>query len=98
MRAAVIAMLEGMPDPWDLHLHRMDGRCVVMVGGTVLSEYAEADTVMRNFAITVLRRAGFSGGRGGGGVGVTPSCVSTPPAAALREGSAALVRHDGACP
>ena len=95
MRAAVIAMLDGMPDPWDLHLHRIDGRCVVMVGGTALSEYAEADTVMRNFAITVLRQAGFSGGRVGEVLGLTPSYVSTLHAAALRDGSAALIRHGG---
>jgi hypothetical protein len=95
MGAAAAAMLEGMPGPSDLHLHRVGGRCVVMVGGRVLAEYAEADTVMRNFAITMLRQAGFSGGRVAEVFGLTPSYVSTLHAAALREGSAALIRHAG---
>src|SRR5712664_2092547 len=95
MHAAVIAMLEGMPGPWDLRLCRLDGRCVVMAGGTALAEYAETDTVMRNFAITVLRQAGFSGGRVGEVFGLTPAYVSTLHAAALREGPAALIGHEG---
>src|SRR5258708_4279957 len=53
MRAAVAAMLEGMPEPRDLRLHRPGGRCVIAVGGTALY------------------------------------------VAALREGSAALIRHAG---
>jgi hypothetical protein len=95
MGAAAAAMLEGMPGPSDLHLHHVGGRCVVMVGGRVLAEYAGADTVMRNFAITMLRQAGFSGGRVAEVFGLTPSYVSTLHAAALREGSAALIRHEG---
>ena len=52
MGAAAAAMLEGMPDSSDLQLERHGGRCWVMVGSAVLAEYAEADTVMRNFAVT----------------------------------------------
>ena len=63
MRAVTRAMLDDMPDPCDLHLERSAGRCVVMVGAAVLAEYAESDVVMRNFAVTTVRRAGFSGKR-----------------------------------
>jgi hypothetical protein len=83
-----------MPEPWDLRLHRLSGRCVVMVGGTALMEYAEADTVMRNFAIMVLRQARFSGERVSEVFGLTPAYVSTLRAAAVWGGSAALIRHD----
>src|ERR1035438_5531892 len=63
MRAVTRAMLDDMPDPCDLHLERAEGRCLVMVGSAVLSEYAGSDVVMRNFAVTTMRLAGFSGKR-----------------------------------
>ena len=64
-------------------------------GRRVLAEYAEADMVMRNIAITMLRQVGFSGGRVAEVFGLTATYVSTLHAAALRDGSAALVRQDG---
>jgi hypothetical protein len=63
MRAVTRAMLDDMPDPCDLHLERAEGRCLVMVGSAVLSEYGESDVVMRNFAVTTMRPAGFTGKR-----------------------------------
>ncbi|MGH3181263.1 MAG: hypothetical protein ACRDOE_05080, partial [Streptosporangiaceae bacterium] len=95
MRAVTRAMLEDMPDPSDLHLERSGGRCLVMVGSAVLAEYAGPDTVMRNFAVTVVRRAGFSGKRVAEVFGLSAAYVSTLHAAAAREGSAALVKHAG---
>ena len=48
MSAAVALMLEGMPSPWDLHLHRAAGRVVVLAGSTVVAEFGETDLAMRN--------------------------------------------------
>jgi hypothetical protein len=93
MRATVQAMLEDMPDPRDLHLERSGGRCLMMVGAAVLAEYAESDVVMRNFAVTVARRAGFAGKRVAEVFGLSAAYVSTLHAAALREGSPALVQR-----
>ena len=61
----------------------------------VLAEYAEADAVMRNFAVTLVRRAGFAGTRVAEVFGLSAAYVSTLHAAALREGSAALVKNPG---
>ena len=95
MRAVARAMLDDMPDPCDLHLERAEGRCLVMVGSAVLSEYAEPDVVMRNFAVTTMRLAGFSGKRVAEVFGLSAPYVSTLHAAALRDGSRALVRQPG---
>ena len=95
MRAVTRAMLDDMPDPCDLHLERAEGQCLVMVGSAVLSEYAEPDVVMRNFAVTTMRLAGFSGKRVAEVFGLSAPYVSTLHAAALRNGSRALVRQPG---
>src|SRR5260370_1091015 len=95
MRAAVAAMLEGMPEPRDLRLHRPGGRCVIAVGGTVLFDYDAADTLMRNMAISALRQLGFTGRRVAAVLGLSENYVATLHVAALREGSAALIRHAG---
>jgi hypothetical protein len=93
MRAALAAMLEGMPEPHDLRLHRSGGRCVITLGGTVLFDYDAADTLMRNMAISALRRLGFTGRRVAAVLDLTDNYVATLHSAALREGSAALIRH-----
>src|ERR1035441_4174265 len=95
MRAVTRAMLDDMPDPCDLHLERAEGRCLVMVGSVVLSEYAGSDVVMRNFAVTTMRLAGFSGKRVAEVFGLSAPYVSTLHAAALRDGSRALVKQPG---
>ena len=87
-------MLDDMPDPCELHLER-SAWCVVMVGSAVLAEYAESDVVMRNFAVTTVRRAGFSGKRVAEVFGLSAAYVSTLHAAALRDGSAALIKQPG---
>src|SRR5260370_6766778 len=95
MRAVTRAMLDDMPDPCGLHLERSAGRCLVMVGSAVLPEYAESDVVMRNFAVTTMRLAGFSGKRVAEVFGLSAPYVSTLHAAALRDGSRALVKRPG---
>src|SRR6266571_599603 len=95
MRAVTRAMLDDMPDPCDLHLERAAGRCAVMVGSAVLAEYAESDVVMRNFAVTTARLAGFGGTRVAEVFGLSAPYVSTLHAAALRDGSHALVKQPG---
>src|SRR5216683_3631803 len=93
MGQAVAGMLEGMPAPRDLRLHRVGGRCLITVGATVLFDYDAADTAMRNMAISALRRLGFAGRRVAAVLGLTESYVATLHNLALREGSAALIRH-----
>jgi len=95
MSAAVALMLEGMPSPWDLHLHRAAGRIVVLAGSKVVAEYGEADLAMRNMVIVTLRRLGFPGGRVAEVFGLTPTYVSRLKTAAARDGAAALAGHDG---
>src|SRR5258708_40000173 len=95
MRAAVAAMLEGMPEPRDLRLHRPGGRCVIGVGGTVLFDYDAADTLMRNMAISALRQLGFTGRRGAAGLGLSENYVAALHVAALRGGAAARIRPAG---
>jgi hypothetical protein len=95
MRAAVQAMLAGMPDPADLHVERAGTRCLVMVGAAVLAEYDAADMVMRNFAVVTMRRSGFGGKCVAEAFGLSAAYVSTLNAAARRDGSAALVKHAG---
>jgi len=92
---AVAAILEGMPEPGDLRLHHVDGRCVVTAGSRVLFDFAAGDVVMRNLAISALRQLGFAGRRVAGLFGLTENYVATLHRAALREGSAALVRRAG---
>jgi len=86
-------MLEGMPAPRDLRLHRAGGRSVIAVGATVLFDYDASDTLMRNMAISALRQLGFPGRRVAAVMGLTESYVATLHNLALRQGSAALIRH-----
>src|SRR5512135_1735673 len=94
MSAAVAAILEGMPEPRDLRMHEHDGRCVITAGPTVLFEYAAGDVVMRNIALAALRQLGFKGRVVAAVLGLTENYVATLHNAALRDGSAALIRQD----
>jgi len=95
MPAAVALMLEGMPSPRDLHLHRAAGRVVVLAGSTVVAEYGETDLAMRNMVIVTLRRVGFPGWRVAEVFGLTPTYVARLKSAAARDGAAALAGQDG---
>jgi hypothetical protein len=90
MTPAVAAILEGMPEPSDLRLHRVDGRRVIMAGSRVLFDYDAADAAMRNLALVTLRRLGFPGRRVAEVLGLTESYVATLHRAAMRQGPAAL--------
>ena len=94
MSAAVAAILEGMPEPRDLRMHEHDGRCVITAGTVVLFSYDAGDIVMRNIALAALRQLGFKGRAVAAVLGLTENYVSTLHNAALRDGSAALIRHD----
>src|SRR5258706_14106916 len=89
MPPAVAAMLEGMPQPRDLRLHHVDGRCLVTAGSRLLFDYDAADVVMRNVAICSLRQLGFAGRRVAAVVGLTEHYVATLHRAPLRAGAAA---------
>src|SRR5258706_4198228 len=93
MSAAVAAILEGMPEPRDLRLHQAGGRCLVSAGSRLLFDYDAADVVMRNMAISALRQLGFAGRAVAAVFGLTENYVATLHSAALREGSAALIRR-----
>ena len=95
MSAAVALMLEGMPSPRDLRLHRAAGRVVVLVGSAVVAEYAEGDLTMRNMVIVTLRRVGFPGWRVAEVFGLTPTYVARLKTAAARGGAAALAGQGG---
>src|SRR5260221_11018357 len=82
-----------MAEPSDLRLHRADGQCVITAGSVVLFAYGESDVVMRNLAISALRRLGFTGRRVAAVMGLTENYVATLHAGAVRDGSAALVRR-----
>src|ERR1022692_4753931 len=95
MSAAVAAILGGMPEPADLRLDTAGGRVVISAGSVVLFEYDASDAVMRNIAISALRRLGFTGRRVAAVLGLTENYVATLHAGAVRDGSAALVQHPG---
>ena len=94
MSAAVAAILEGMPEPRDLRMRERDGRCVITAGPVVLFEYAAGDVVMRNIALAALRQLGFRGRVVAAVLGLSEAYVATLHSAALRDGSAALIRQD----
>src|SRR5260370_10880770 len=79
MSAAVAAILEGMPEPSDLRLHQAGSRIVISAGPAVLFDYAAGDTMMRDIAITVLRRLGFTGRRVAAVLGAAQNYLATPP-------------------
>ena len=91
MSAAVAAILEGMPEPGDLRVHRADGRCIITCGAVTLFDYDAADLAMRNLAIVTLRQLGFQGRRVAQVLGLAEAYVSTLYRTALRDGSAAVV-------
>src|SRR5216683_2314977 len=90
MSAAVAAILEGMPEPRDLRMHELDGRCVITAGTVVLFSYHAGDIVMRNMALAALRQLGFRGRVVAAVLGLSEAYVATLHNAALRDGSAAL--------
>ena len=95
MQGAVAAILEGMPDPADLHVHEADGEVAVMAGSRVLACYPVGDAVMRNMTAVVLTGLGFPGKDVAAALGLTPVYVSMLRSRARGEGSAGLARRRG---
>jgi hypothetical protein len=95
MSAAAAAILEGMPDPADLHMHEDGGQVAVMAGNRVLACYPAADAGMRNMTVVVLTQLGFAGKDVAAVMGLTPVYVSMLRSRAREEGSAGLVRDRG---
>jgi Transposase protein len=95
MSAAAAAILEGMPDPADLHMHEDGGQVAVMAGNRVLSCYPAADAGMRNMTVVMLTQLGFAGKDVAAVMGLTPVYVSMLRSRAREQGSAGLVRDRG---
>src|SRR5260370_12589004 len=95
MQAAVAAMLGGMPDPADLHVHEHDGQVSVLAGSRVLACYRAGDTAMRNMTVVVLTGLGFAGKDVAAAMGLSAVYVSMLRSRARSEGSAGLARRRG---
>ena len=95
MSAAAAAILDGMPDPRDLHRLDSGGETAIFAGRVELFRFAEDDTAMRHVAAATLRQLGFAGQDVAAVLGLTPSYVATLHQRALREGTAGLVRAPG---
>ena len=95
MSAAAAAILDGMPDPRDLHRLDSGGETAIFAGRVELFRFAEDDTAMRHVAAAALRQLGFAGQDVAAVLGLTPSYVATLHQRAVREGTAGLVRAPG---
>jgi hypothetical protein len=98
MSPAAAAILEGMPDPRDLHRVEAGGTTWILAGSTVLACYPSADAAMRNVAVAVARQLGFPGKAVAAVMGLTENYVATLHRRGLREGTAGLVRPSGPRP
>ncbi len=95
MNPAAAAILEGMPDPRDLHRDEHDGMTSICAGSALLACYPSGDAGMRNVAVAVLRQLGFGGRTVAAVMGLTENYVATLHNRALREGTPGLVRERG---
>ena len=98
MSAAAAAILDGMPDPRDLHRLDAGGETAIFAGRVELFRFAEDDAAMRHVAAAALRQLGFAGRDVAAVLGLTPSYVATLRQRALREGTTGLVRAPGRPP
>lgn len=95
MSTAVDLMLDGMPDPTQLHKIDIGDQVVIMVGSRVVFAYNPADTGMRNIAVVTLTQLKFEGKDVAAVMGLTAVYVSMLRGRARAEGSAGLVRDRG---
>src|SRR6266536_4804471 len=89
------AILEGMPEPKDLHRAEHDGMTFVSAGPALLACYPSGDAGMRNVTVAVLRQLGFGGQAVAAVMGLTENYVATLHNRALREGLPGIVRESG---
>jgi hypothetical protein len=95
MSTAAAAILEGMPDPRDLHRIDTGGETVILAGSAELFRFAADDAAGRHVAAAVLRQLKFPGKDVAAVLGLTPNYVATLHQRARREGTAALIRPAG---
>ena len=95
---AAAAILEGMPEPKDLHALRSGGMTSLLAGPVALASWRDGDTAMRNIAVAVARQLGFPGRAVAAVLGLSENYVATLRQRALREGAAGLVRPSGPKP
>src|SRR5258707_13675891 len=95
MMPAAAAILEGMPEPKDLHRAEHDGMTFVCAGSAVLACYPSGDAGMRNVTVAVLRQLGFGGQAVAAVMGLTENYVATLHSRALREGLPGIGRDSG---
>src|SRR6266496_1777255 len=95
MTPAAAAILEGMPEPKDLHRAEHDGITFVSAGPALLACYPSADAGMRHVTVAVLRQLGFGGQAVAAVMGLTENYVATLHNRALREGLPGIVRESG---
>jgi hypothetical protein len=96
MTPAAAAILDGMPEPRDLHRVTADGTTWILAGPAALFSYPEADAGMRNVAVVTLRQLGYPGQAVADLMGLSECYVATLRSRALREGTAGVVRQPGA--
>src|ERR1039458_4792583 len=96
MMPAAAAILDGMPEPGDLHRVTADGTTWILAGPVPLFSYPEADAGMRNIAVVTLRQLGYPGQAVADLMGLSECYVATLRSRALREGTAGVVRQPGA--
>src|SRR5487761_1816025 len=96
MKPAAAAILDGMPEPRDLHRVTTGGTTWIFAGPLALFCYAEADAGMRNVAVVTLRQLGYGGQAVAGLMGLSENYVATLRNRALREGTAGVVHQPGA--
>ena len=92
MSSAAAAILEGMPDPRDLHHFSADGESLIFAGSVLLFRYRDDDAAARNVAVAALRQLGYSGQAVAAATGLTVNYVATLHQRVLREGTGGLVR------
>ena len=98
MSPAVVAVLNGTPEPEDLRCHEVRSRTVVTIGSVALFCYERTDLGSRNIAMATLRSMGFAGQRVAAVFGLGETQVATVRSRALREGPAGVVRRSGRPP
>jgi transposase len=96
MTPAAAAILDGMPDPKDLHRVTADGTTWILAGPVALFCYPEDDARMRNIAVVTLRQLGYCGQDVAELMGLSENYVATLRNRALRQGTAGVVRQPGA--
>src|SRR5487761_1798963 len=96
MTPAAAAILDGMPEPRDLHRVTTGGMTWIFAGPLAQFCYAEADAGMRNVAVVTLRQLGYGGQAVAGPMGLAENNGATLRNRARREGTAGVVRQPGA--